>query len=96
MSTDPISLRITELISLLNTYNYQYYVLDNPTIPDAEYDRVFRELQALEAEHPHLLSPQSPTQKVGGVALNKFDQVTHEVPMLKMSLSRFINELMTA
>jgi DNA ligase (NAD+) len=84
MSTDPISLRITELISLLNTYNYQYYVLDNPTIPDAEYDRVFRELQALEAEHPHLLSPQSPTQKVGGVALNKFDQVTHEVPMLSL------------
>lgn len=84
MSTDPISLRITELISLLNTYNYQYYVLDNPSIPDAEYDRVFRELQALEAEYPHLLSPQSPTQKVGGVALNKFDQVTHEVPMLSL------------
>ena len=84
MSTDSISLRISELVSLLNTYNYQYYVLDNPSIPDAEYDRVFRELQALEAEYPHLLSPQSPTQKVGGVALNKFDQVTHEVPMLSL------------
>jgi DNA ligase (NAD+) len=84
MSIDSISLRISELVSLLSNYNYQYYVLDTPTVPDAEYDRLFRELQALEAQHPDLLNPQSPTQKVGGAALDKFEQVTHEVPMLSL------------
>lgn len=84
MSTDSISQRINELISTLSDYNYQYYVLDTPSVPDAEYDRLFRELQALEAQHPDLLNPQSPTQKVGGAALDKFEQVTHEVPMLSL------------
>lgn len=84
MSTDSISRRINDLISLLSDYNYQYYVMDTPTVPDAEYDRLFRELQSLESEHPNLLNPHSPTQKVGGLALAKFEQVTHEVPMLSL------------
>ncbi|GHB62546.1 DNA ligase [Psychrosphaera saromensis] len=84
MSTDSISQRISELVTTLSDYNYQYYVLDTPTVPDAEYDRLFRELQALEAQYPDLLNPQSPTQKVGGAALDKFEQVSHEVPMLSL------------
>ena len=72
------------LRSLLNEYNYQYYVMDNPTVPDAEYDRVFKALQALEAQQPSIVTPDSPTQKVGGAPLDAFDQVTHEVPMLSL------------
>lgn len=71
---------VTELLSL----NYQYYVLDDPTVPDAEYDRLFRQLQALEKANPELINPDSPTQKVGGAALAKFEQVEHEVPMLSL------------
>jgi len=69
---------------LLEDYNYQYYVLDTPSVPDAEYDRIFHCLKALENDHPTLLSATSPTQKVGGAALSKFDQVTHELPMLSL------------
>ena len=78
---------LTQVHSLrqqLDDHNYNYYVLDNPSIPDAEYDRLLRELTALETEHPEYLSPDSPTQKVGGAALAKFDQVTHQVPMLSL------------
>jgi DNA ligase (NAD+) len=60
-------------------------VLDEPSVPDAEYDRLFRELQALEAEHPQLVTAQSPTQRVGGEALGSaFGEVRHEVPMLSL------------
>ena len=69
----------------LNRHSYAYYVLDNPSIPDAEYDRLFRELQQLEAEHPNLLLPDSPTQRVGGEPLPEFHQVQHEVPMLSIN-----------
>ena len=69
----------------LNRHSYAYYVLDNPSIPDAEYDRLFRELQKLEAEHPYLLLPDSPTQRVGGEPLPEFHQVQHEVPMLSIN-----------
>jgi len=69
---------------LLEDYNYQYYVLDTPSVPDAEYDRIFKCLKQLETEHPELLSANSPTQKVGGTALSKFEQVTHELPMLSL------------
>src|SRR5690606_12078617 len=65
-------------------HNYRYYVLDEPSVPDAEYDRLFRELQALESEHPELVTPESPTQRVGGAALAAFGQVRHEVPMLSL------------
>ncbi|MCW8994878.1 MAG: NAD-dependent DNA ligase LigA, partial [Psychromonas sp.] len=73
-----------ELSELLEEYNYQYYVLDNPSVPDSEYDRLFKQLQQLEQQNPELLSANSPTQKVGGVALTKFEQVTHRQPMLSL------------
>lgn len=81
---DSVQQQIEQLTKQLQTYNHEYYVLDNPSIPDAEYDRVFRQLQELEAQHPELKSANSPTQKVGGQALDKFVQVAHEVPMLSL------------
>jgi len=68
----------------IERHNYAYYVLDAPTIPDAEYDRLFRELQALEAEHPELVTSDSPTQRVGGTPLDEFPKVRHAVPMLSI------------
>lgn len=68
----------------LNRHNYAYHVLDNPSIPDAEYDKLFRELQALEAAHPELIVDDSPTRRVGALALSTFPQVTHSVPMLSL------------
>ncbi len=76
--------RIAELRSDIDAHNYRYYVLDEPSVPDAEYDRLFKELKALEAEHPELVTPDSPTQRVGGAALAAFGQVRHEVPMLSL------------
>ena len=69
---------------LLHQYNHSYYVLDSPQVPDAEYDRLFRELQAIEALHPDWVTPDSPTQRVGGVALSAFAPVHHAVPMLSI------------
>ncbi len=76
--------RILELRSELDLHNYRYHVLDEPSIPDVEYDRLFHELKALEAENPHLVTPDSPTQRVGSAALSAFTQVRHEVPMLSL------------
>jgi DNA ligase (NAD+) len=81
----PVQTRATELAQLLERYNHQYYVLDAPTVPDAEYDRLFRELQQLEADYPALKTPASPTQRVGGEVLPAFDSVMHTVPMLSLS-----------
>ena len=69
----------------LHRHAHAYYVLDNPSIPDADYDAMFRELQLLEAAHPELISPDSPTQRVGGAPLPEFSQVTHHVPMLSIN-----------
>ncbi len=69
----------------IETHNYRYYVLDAPTIPDAEYDRMFRELSELEAGYPELFAPDSPTQRVGGAPQAAFPQVTHHTPMLSLS-----------
>jgi DNA ligase (NAD+) len=69
----------------LNRHSHAYYVLDNPTIPDAEYDKLFLELVALEQEHPDLLTADSPTQRVGGKPLPQFEQVRHSVPMLSLN-----------
>lgn len=77
--------RVAELHQLLNRYGHEYYVLDAPTVPDAEYDHLFRELQQLEQEHPELASADSPTRRVGGAPLDEFQQVTHSVPMLSLS-----------
>lgn len=76
--------RAGQLRAELERHNHAYYVLDNPSIPDAEYDKLFRELQALEAEHPELRSADSPTLRVGGQALAQFAPVVHEVPMLSI------------
>jgi DNA ligase (NAD+) len=68
----------------LNQHNHRYYVLDEPTIPDSEYDRSMRRLQDIEQQHPELLSDDSPSQRVGGAALPSFSQVSHAVPMLSL------------
>ncbi len=68
----------------LRRYEYEYHVLDNPTIPDAEYDRLFHQLKALEAEHPELIIADSPTQRVGAKPLSGFAQIRHEIPMLSL------------
>ena len=70
--------------ALLFQYGREYYVLDAPSVPDAEYDRLFRELRALEAAHPELRRDDSPTQRVGGEALAEFAPVVHAVPMLSI------------
>ncbi len=76
--------RAQELHVQLHAHARRYYVLDEPSIPDAEYDRLFKELQALEAQYPELLTPDSPTQRVGGKALDAFASVRHKVPMLSI------------
>ncbi|MCU7554291.1 NAD-dependent DNA ligase LigA [Alteromonas sp. ASW11-19] len=76
--------RVDALRADINEYNYQYYVADAPSVPDAEYDRLMQELRELEAAHPELQSADSPTQKVGGAVLDAFEQVAHEVPMLSL------------
>jgi DNA ligase (NAD+) len=82
---DAIRARIDALRREIEEHNYRYYVLDAPTIPDAEYDRLFRELQALEAAHPELVTPDSPTQRVGAAPASAFRQVTHRQPMLSLN-----------
>ncbi|MGH6627117.1 MAG: NAD-dependent DNA ligase LigA [Burkholderiaceae bacterium] len=77
--------RIELLRELLHHHAHRYYTLDDPQIPDAEYDRLFRELQALEAAHPDLVAPDSPTQRVGGKVLDGFTSVRHAVPMLSIN-----------
>ncbi len=76
--------RCAELRELINHHNHRYYVLDEPEIPDAEYDRLMRELQDIEAQHPDLVTPDSPTQRVGAAPAEAFGQVAHEVPMLSL------------
>ena len=76
--------RILELRRLLNQYGYEYYVLDQPTVSDAEYDMLTRELIELEEKHPEFYDPLSPTQRVGGTVLEGFNKVAHSRPMLSM------------
>jgi DNA ligase (NAD+) len=75
---------IGQLREELARHNHRYYVLDDPSVPDAEYDRLMRRLRELEAQHPELVTPDSPTQRVGGAALEAFTSVRHEVPMLSL------------
>ena len=79
-----IAARAAHLREQIEQANYQYHVLDDPKIPDAEYDRLMRELEALEAEHPELATPDSPTRKVGARATGGFAEVRHEIPMLSL------------
>lgn len=76
--------RINELSEILKQANYQYYVLDDPQMPDFEYDRLLRELEELEAIHPEWIQPDSPTQRVGGEAVSQFEKVTHPVPLMSL------------
>ncbi|MCH2057687.1 MAG: NAD-dependent DNA ligase LigA [Thalassotalea sp.] len=76
--------QVAEISKQLQQYNHEYYVLDQPTVPDAEYDRLMRELITLEQAHPELKTMDSPSQKVGGEALKAFTQVTHQLPMLSL------------
>ena len=85
MASSEVESRIQTLRAQIDQHNYQYYVLDAPAIPDAEYDRLFRELQALEAAHPELDTPDSPTHRVGAAPLAAFTQIDHKQPMLSLN-----------
>src|SRR5688500_10140106 len=76
--------RVNELRAQINQHNYRYYVLDDPEVSDAEYDRMMVELRALEAEYPDLVTPDSPTQRVGGEPAAAFAVIHHKVPMLSL------------
>jgi len=84
MASDDLAAEAHSLRERIDNWNYQYYVLDQPTVPDAEYDRCMRRLQQLETEHPALVRPDSPTQRVGAEPEPRFRQVTHELPMLSL------------
>ncbi len=85
MDHNEIKKQIEELKDQISKYDYNYYVLDEPLVPDAEYDRAFRSLQILENEYPHFLTPDSPTQRVSGTAADAFMPVAHRQPMLSLS-----------
>ncbi|WP_198264568.1 NAD-dependent DNA ligase LigA [sulfur-oxidizing endosymbiont of Gigantopelta aegis] len=82
---DSLLKQVEQLHQTLNYHSHRYYVLDDPEIPDIEYDKLFRQLEAIEAKHPELISLDSPTQRVGGKILDGFEQVTHTIPMLSLS-----------
>lgn len=83
MATE-VESRIAALRDQLNDWSYRYYVLDDPAVPDAEYDRLFRQLEELEQAHPDLITEDSPTRRVGDAPLSEFEEVRHEVPMLSL------------
>ena len=87
--------QIAELRRQLDEHSYRYHVLDDPVVPDAEYDRLYKELAALENDHPELVTPDSPTQRVGESPLSEFAEVTHEIPMLSLD-NAFSDEEMGA
>lgn len=82
MKNKEIQERIEYLRKLLNDANYEYYVLDHPTLTDQEFDKYLRELEVLENNHPEFDSPLSPTKKVGGEVIDRFRKVRHKIPML--------------
>lgn len=91
-SVSDAQLRIKELTATIRKHAYQYYVLDEPTIPDIDYDNLFRELQALEQKHPEFLSANSPTQAVQGEVISSFESAPHSTPMLSLRNSFDLNE----
>ena len=98
-----IQKRMDELVELLNDANYRYYVLDNPQMPDFEYDHLLRELEDLERDYPQLAREDSPTRRVGGEALSKFEKVEHPVPLMSLQdvfsmeeLDEFIDKIQEA
>ncbi len=93
MGLDEVEKKIDDLRALIRQYDYQYYVLDAPSISDSEYDGIFRELSALESQFPTLVTADSPTQRVSGAALEAFDSVTHRMAMLSLNNAFEENEL---
>ena len=89
MSSIPESIlrQYQDLVEELNNHNHSYYVLDDPTVPDIEYDRQLRELQSIEGLYPDIITLDSPSQRVGGAALSSFSQIKHALPMLSLDLS---------
>jgi len=85
MTLDQARQRAEQLHGLIEHHNYRYYVLDDPEVPDAEYDRQMRELESLETSYPDLISPESPTQRVSGTPMEGFKEVRHRVPMLSLA-----------
>ena len=77
--------RIKELTEIINRLNYEYYTLDNPSVSDAEYDRLMQELMRLESIYPEFARDDSPTKKVGGQIKNTFQKITHQIPLLSLS-----------
>lgn len=94
MTPKDIAAQIGKLREQINHHNYRYYVLDDPEIPDSEYDRLMRELENLETTYPELIIPDSPTQRVGAQPLKEFSEVRHKVPMLSLG-NAFSDEEMT-
>src|SRR6056297_1985911 len=90
MDKKTVAQKIKELREELNHHNYKYYVENNPEISDYEYDQLLKKLEKLEDEHPELITPDSPTQRVGGEPLDEFQTVEHKIPML--SLANTYNE----
>ena len=95
--------RVAELTKLLTEANYRYYVLDDPTMPDFEYDHLLRELEDIEKENPELLLPDSPTQRVGGAAISAFEKYAHPVPLMSLQdvfsleeLNEFLEKILLA
>lgn len=84
VDTNAIVTQMRQLIQILAKHNHAYYVMDQPSISDSEYDHLFHQLKALEQQHPELIQKDTPTQRVGGQALSKFESVTHAVPMLSL------------
>ncbi|GAB2319114.1 NAD-dependent DNA ligase LigA [Alkalibacterium sp. s-m-22] len=91
---DQAKIRVDELVSKLDQYSHEYYVLDQPTIPDEEYDKLYRELVELEEAYPELIQNNSPTQRVGGTLLEGFEKVAHDTPMLSLDNAFSEDELM--
>jgi len=93
MTSTDVKAEIEQLRHQLNQHNYYYYVLDDPRIPDSEYDRLMRRLQQLEAQNPQLITSSSPTQRVGAEPLKAFTQITHAIPMLSLDNAFTVEEM---
>src|SRR5690606_42036549 len=85
MDEKSLEKRVQQLHELLNKYNYEYYVLDNPSVPDAEYDKLLNELIEIETQHPEWVTPTSPTQRIGAEPLPTFQKVRHQTQMMSLA-----------
>lgn len=84
LNLDELEKEYRKLVDTLNSYSKAYYVDDNPVVPDAEYDRLYRQLELIEQSNPNIIADDSPTKRVGGATLSEFEQVTHRVPLMSM------------